>query len=331
MIDLKKSIFSTKKYQILNYLSPIGKDSFKDEIFNGLNTKQKCISSKYFYNTLGSELFESITSLKEYYPTRTEKKIISSIVKELDIDYRNLTIVELGSGDASKIALFLDQIPTEVLKTINYFPIDISLSAIEKSSNELIEKFELNSVTGVVIDFMNQLDMIPKEGRRLFCFFGSTIGNFKTEEANQFIENLSNTMQKGDSLLLGMDMVKDSSVMEKAYNDIEGVTAKFNLNILTVVNNLIGANFKKTDFEHIAFFNTKFNRIEMHLRANKNIVVKLQYGHEITLKKGETIHTENSHKFTTKNINEFSDYANLSIKNTYTDNKGWFSLVHYIK
>ena len=200
--------------ELLNYLPNIGIGNVKEEIFEGLKAEQKYISPKFFYDGLGSELFEQITHLDEYYPTRTEQSIISSIVKELDIDFENLNIVELGSGDASKISLLLEQISIDKLKTINYFPVDISQSAIEKSAGELHRRFPLKNITGVVVDFFHQLNLIPKQGKRLFCFFGSTIGNFKSNEAKEFIKNLSHNMQAGDSLLLGMDMVKDITVLE---------------------------------------------------------------------------------------------------------------------
>lgn len=325
-------LVTENKIELLNFLPNIGIDNVVEEIYKGLSSEKKYISPKFFYDGFGSELFEQITHLDEYYPTRTEKSIISTIVKDLDIDFKNLNIIELGSGDASKISLFLEQIPINELKTINYFPVDISQSAIEKSANKLQSSFQLNNIMGVVIDFFHQLNLIPKQGKRLFCFFGSTIGNFNSDEAIKFINSLSNNMQKGDSLLLGMDMVKDIKVLENAYNDKKGVTAEFNLNMLNIVNNLTGTNFNKSDFEHYAYFNTEFNRIEMHLRAKKDIVVNFPSKNDaIILKKGETIHTENSHKFTSEKINEFAEFANLTVNKILTDDKEWFSLAHYIK
>lgn len=328
----QSAIHRGQQVKVLNFLAKIGISNVKEEILAGLKAKQKYISPKFFYNDWGSELFEQITHLDEYYPTRTEKSIISSFVKDLNIDLENLNIIELGSGDASKINLFLEQIPTNKLQTINYFPVDISQSAIEKSANELLHRLPLNSITAVVVDFFHQLHLIPKQGKHLFCFFGSTIGNFTSQEAEIFIQDLSNHMQKGDSLLLGMDMVKDISILEAAYNDQKGITAQFNLNMLNVVNSLTGANFNTSDFEHHAFFNTSLNRIEMHLRANKDLEILFPLKNErIHFTKGETIHTENSHKFTSRRIHEFAAFANLNIEKVFTDDKEWFSLVHYIK
>ncbi len=332
MNQIQNAIKKDPAIKVLNYLPNIGVANVKDEILSGLKAKQKHISPKYFYDGKGSELFEEITHLEEYYPTRAEKSIISSVGEVLDIDFKNLNIVELGSGDSSKISLLFNQIPTEELKTVTYFPVDISQSAIEKSASELIYQFSLKNIIGIVVDFFHQLKLIPKPGRRLFCFFGSTIGNFDTRQVKDFMTQLGNTMQKGDSLLLGMDMVKDITVLEKAYNDAKGITAIFNKNILSVVNNLTDSEFNISDFEHWAFFNAEKSRIEMHLRVENDVEVSVNSGTEkINLKKGDTIHTENSHKFFTADINRLASFANLEIQNILTDENRWFSLVYFQK
>ena len=316
--------------ELINYLPNIGIDNVKQEIFDGLKSTPKYISPKFFYDGKGSELFEQITKLEEYYPTRTEKSIISNKVSELGIDFKNLDIVELGSGDSSKISLLLEQIPQDLIPTINYFPVDISKSAIEKSSNDLKAKFQLKSITGVVVDFFHQMHLIPKTGRRLFCFFGSTIGNFSRKQAEDFMIALGKSMQKGDMLLIGMDLVKNVDVLEAAYNDKKGITALFNTNILNVVNNLSGTNFTENNFEHYSFFNTKESRIEMHLRALKDVEVKLD-SEIIKIYKGELIHSENSHKFTLDDINTIAKWSKLNIVRSLTDDNNWFSLNYFVK
>lgn len=320
------------KIEILNFLPKLGISNAKKEIIDGLQSYPKYISSKFFYDEQGSELFEKITLLDEYYPTRTEKKIISSVSSNLDIDFENLNIVELGSGDSTKISLLLNQIDSKTLETINYFPVDISQSAIKKSAKELSNKFELNSITGIVADFVHQLHLIPKNGKRLFCFFGSTIGNFDSAQINEFVSLLSDAMQVGDYLLIGMDMHKDIGVIEPAYNDSEGVTALFNKNILNVVNKLINSDFNTSDFDHYAYYNTSKNRIEMHLKAKNDVEVMIDSsGNKIFISKGETIHTENSHKFTSDDILNFANQEKLNIQRILTDENKWFSLVHYCK
>lgn len=324
--------YNKKKITLLNYLPNIGIDNVKEEIITCLQAEQKYILPKFFYDGIGSELFEKITHLEEYYLTRTEKSILASFVKDLDINFENLNIVELGSGDPSKISLLLQQIPRNILQTINYFPVDISRSTIEKSISLLDNQFSLNKITGVVVDFVHQLNLIPKQGKRLFCFFGSTIGNFNKQEIKNFILHLSNEMQNGDELLLGLDMLKDITVLKNAYNDKLGVTAKFNKNILSVVNNLTGANFNPDNFEHNAYFNTNKNRIEMHLKALKNLKVKFaSNSKEILINKDETIHTENSHKFTEKDIKKIADIGNFRISKSFTDKRKWFKIIYFRK
>ena len=319
-------------FELINYLPEIGIGNVREEILSGLRSNPKYISPKFFYDEKGSELFEQITQLEEYYLTRTEKNIISSMMKKLDIDPEGLNIIEFGSGDASKISLLLDQIPCNLIKTINYYPVDISRSAISKSAGELVNRFSLNSVTGIVADFFYQLNLMPKKGKRMFCFFGSTIGNFSPLETEKFMKHLGDTMQKGDCLLLGMDMIKEVSVLNKAYNDKKGITAEFNKNILNVINSLAGTDFSSSNYEHLAFFNEKKNRIEMHLRSKQKDTVHLSKGREtFTVEKGETIHTENSYKFTAADIKTFGIWAGLEVKQILSDENNWFAIAHYIK
>lgn len=315
---------------LINHLHEIGIGSIKEEILNGLLSEQKHISPMFFYDDKGSELFEEITKLDEYYLTNTEKKILSTILDELEIDFSELNIIEFGSGDSSKISLFLNQIPEHYLFKIKYLPVDISQAAIEKSANELIRNFPALQINGIVADFFRQLKVIPNACNRLFCFFGSTLGNFKPEQVKDFMLLLGNEMQTGDSFLLGLDMVKDLNIIEMAYNDQQGITADFNKNILNVVNNLIGSDFNSNNFKHIAFYNQEKSRIEMHLEALKDQSIYL--GSEtIYMNAGERIHTENSYKFNLKTIQQIGKWAELNVENIITDDNKWFSLVHYKK
>lgn len=328
----EENIRIAPRFKVLNYLSDIGMDQVRNEIIKGLKSDQKYISPKFFYDKNGSNIFEDITKLEEYYPTRTEKQILSSLLKNIDVDFKDLDIIELGSGDSSKIKILLSQIPPILLETINYFPIDISQSALEKSVKDLSVLFNLKNITGIVLDFHRQLNIIPRHGRRLFCFLGSTIGNFSEEEIQDFMNLLGKEMQQGDSLILGLDMIKDIDTLELAYNDKLGVTAEFNLNILNVVNKLIESNFNPSDFEHIAFFNQEKSRIEMHLMANKNLEIRSKFTKEpIKIKQGEKIHTENSHKFTISKIKQIANWAGLTQKSIYIDNNAWFNIVHFVK
>ena len=327
---VKETASPKGKTELLDYLPAMGIGPVRAELLKGLLETPKKIPSKYFYDAAGSELFEEITRLDEYYPTRTEKQIISGQIGELMLDFKALNIVELGSGDASKISLLLSQVPPRLLKTVHYFPVDISRPAIEKAAQELIQKFDLKGITGVVADFYHQMHVIPEVPDRLFCFFGSTIGNFTPQQARDFMSRLGKIMHPGDGLLLGVDRVKEITVLEKAYNDKKGITARFNKNILNVVNHLAHTGFRTSDFKHIAFFNRDKNRIEMHLEALKDLAVDFEgYGKKIFFKKGERVHTENSQKFTDADIRQLGDWASLRVQHVLTDPKGWFSLVYY--
>lgn len=290
------------------------------------------ISCIYFYDDAGSKLFEAITKLPEYYLTRFEIPLIKKAASALSENLRNVDIVEFGSGDCTKISIILDATPEKFRNTIRYIPFDVSNAAVEKSSNILLAKYPGIKIHGIVADFMSQLDVIPKKSKKIFCFLGSTIGNLPMEKSQRFLKNLSKIMNKEDLLLLGFDMVKNKEILEKAYNDKKNVTEKFNKNILKVVNSHIKSDFNPDNFEHIAFYNEELSRIEMHLKATTDLnIICPESKTNISIKKGETIHTENSYKFTEEDIHSLSEGANLKIRNIYTDKNKWFSLVQLIK
>ena len=319
------------KIVISNFLFETGKEVIISEITEGLAAEQKYISSKFFYNDLGSKLFEDITRLPEYYPTRTEKSILHEVAPKISKGLKNIKIVELGSGDCSKISIILDAIPAENMDSVQYIPVDVSHAAIMKSACVLAKKYPDITIHGVLSDFMNHLDFIPDNSNRLICFFGSTLGNLTRVESIRFLSGLKKLMNPGDQLLLGLDMVKDIKTLENAYNDSKGITAAFNKNILNVVNLYAKTNFNTGWFEHMAFYEESKARIEMHLKALRNIEMSSPYMSDtIRIKKGETIHTENSHKYTRQHIEYFTLNSGLKIKDIYTDNNQWFSVVHFV-
>jgi len=318
--------------EISNHLRDLGIDNIRKEIIEGLTTYPKTISSKYFYDEKGSKLFEEITRLPEYYPTRTEKDILKKIAPEIMETLSYTDIVELGSGDCSKISILLQAINEDNIENINYIPVDVSQSAIQDSAEELIEKFPNLSIKGLVADFINQIDLIPAENERMFCFLGSTLGNFNEEIAHSFLKNLSHNMNTRDTFLLGLDLVKPIHILHDAYNDAQNITAQFNKNILHVVNEIIETNFNPNDFKHYAFFNASKSRIEMHLKAINDITIQSPYySSPILIKKGEYIHTENSYKFTLDQIKGLETKIDLKIKEIYTDENNWFALVLFQK
>ncbi len=332
MILDQENSFKDSRVPVLNFLPKIGKDSLRREIIAGLTSHKKHISSKFFYDAVGSKLFEEITRLPEYYLTRTEKSILQEVAHNTASKMKDLDIIELGSGDYSKISILFKAMPSECIESVKYIPVDVSQSAIKKSANTLLNKFPALKIQGIVADFTRQLKLIPTRTKRLFCFFGSTIGNFSQEKATQFMNNLSEVMHSGSGLLLGVDMVKNREILERAYNDSRNVTQAFNRNILNVVNSLIGTDLKPQDFEHVAFYNQEHPRIEMHLKAKKDIEISCAYlPKKIIMRKGETIHTENSYKYTNHSINKLASASGLEIKNRFTDKNNWFSVIQLYK
>ncbi len=332
MTNHKRHKESEQQYFLVNHIPRIGLQAMRTEIMEGLKEFPRRIPSKYFYDKEGSALFQEITSLPEYYLSRTEKEILPSLWDKLTIDLPNLQIIELGSGDCSKIELLLNGIPESTVQTITYYPVDISSHAIKEAANKLMLQFPGLRIRGVVADFFHQMHLLPRENKRLFCFFGSTIGNLNNNEINAFMEELGSVMVNGDHLLLGLDMIKDLDVLEKAYNDKRGVTARFNKNILKVANELLEADFEPHFFDHRAFYNKEHHRVEMHLVARENMIVTCGLNNStIELKAGENIHTENSHKFDRNHIQNMGKTSGLTIRQVFTDPQQWFSLVLYSK
>lgn len=312
---------------VQNFLETEDKSELINGIYQGLTKSQKQISSRFFYDDLGSELFEEITFLLEYYPTRTEKRILEENAAAILGDFDHIDIVELGSGDSSKISILLDTIPKHKIYNVNYIPVDVSEAAILKSADILSRKYQGLKIHGVLADFMKHLDSLPGNAPKLICFFGSTLGNLTRKQVNEFLLNLKNLMKPGDKLILGLDMVKDPLILHNAYNDIQGVTAQFNINSLNVINNIAETNFNTTDFKHLAFFNEKEARIEMHLEALNNVRVSSKYFPEsISIAKGETIQTENSHKFLPEQISKLGIISGFNLITSFTDDNRYFSL-----
>jgi L-histidine N-alpha-methyltransferase len=281
MNNPETSAIIRKQIDIRNYLCNTKHEEVVSEIIDGLSAQQKYIPSKFFYDENGSKLFEDITCLQEYYPTRTEKALLKEIAPQISKTLRNIDIIELGSGDCSKISILLDAIPFENMATVRYIPVDVSHAAISKSAEMLVKRFPDITIRGLIADFLKHLRVIPGNISRLFCFFGSTLGNLTRKQSVQFLMDVKDVMKPGDQLLIGLDMVKDVKVLENAYNDNHGITAAFNKNILNVVNQYVKTAFNPDSFEHIAYYNQPETRIEMHLRALKDLDVNCMYLPEV--------------------------------------------------
>ncbi len=295
------------------------------EVLAGLSLPQKTLSPKFFYDAHGSALFEEIMRLPEYYPTRTELGILRQHGPEIGRAIGpDAVIVEFGAGNVEKIRLLLD-----VLEQPRAFvPIDISGDHLNEAAAALDAAYPGLTVLPVTGDFTKPL-ALPEhpvlQGARLTGFFpGSTIGNFLPDEAEAFLATARAVLRGGD-LLIGVDLVKDERVLHAAYNDAAGVTAAFNLNMLTHLNRLVRADFDPDRFEHRAFYNAELGRIEMHLVSTLGQIVQVD-GQVFAFTAGETIHTECSHKYTLAGFAAMSAKAGWRTARTWCDAKSWFSL-----
>jgi len=303
-------------------------DNFGQDVLEGLTADQKTLSPKYFYDQVGSDLFVKITKTEEYYPTRTELSLLTQYAPQIvdSCDHVNW-LVELGSGSSEKTDALLCEFHTK-RRTFNYIPIDVSDIIID-SGKKLLEKYDRLSVTGILSDYERGLTLVSKveNGSKLILFLGSSIGNFDQDEIVSFLKMTYQAIHYSDYILIGFDLVKDRHVLEAAYNDAQGITEEFNYNILKRINRELDGNFDLNKFEHKAYFNEQKSRIEMHLVSMENQTVTIgELNTKILFNSGESIHTENSHKFTMKMIESYAEEAQLEVFKTWTDPKDYYAL-----
>jgi L-histidine N-alpha-methyltransferase len=301
-------------------------DTLVEDVRDGLTRSLKELPPKYFYDERGSELFDRITTLPEYYPTRCERQILNRHAPEIVEASAAEELVELGSGTASKTrALLYAMAGNGSLR--RYVPFDFDPSVVEACAEELTELYPGLQVHGVVGDFGRDLASIPDGNRRLFAFLGGTIGNLAPEQRKAFLRQLRAQMGPEDRLVIGTDLVKDRSVLEAAYNDSAGVTAEFNRNVLRVINAGLDADFEPEAFEHVAFFDEANSWIEMRLRANGAQRVRIDGADlEVTFADGEEIRTEISAKFTREAVQRELRAAGLRLDEFFTDGSKLFGL-----
>lgn len=298
------------------------------EVLNGLMADQKYLPSKYFYDARGSKLFESICHLPEYYPTRTELWLLSTHADAIVRDLEQGDLVELGAGANWKIRILLDALGPQRRASVRYVPIDVCGPALIESEAQLTTVYPEVKVDGIVADFTCELHSVRLDRPKLVLFLGSTIGNLEPEEAGSFLKNVAAMLNPGDRFLLGLDMIKPVEILEAAYNDSQNVTAQFNKNMLLVINRELRADFAPEAFDHVAFFNDEEERIEMHLRARRDVSVELKsIPASFALTKGETIRTEICRKFTRRSAEKLIRDAGMVVNRWYSDPKGWFSLL----
>lgn len=298
--------------------------AFERDLVAALGTHPRRISPKYFYDAAGSRLFDRICELPEYYPTRTELAILREHAGEFAaLAGPGAEIVEFGAGSLRKVRLLLDAFDAPA----RYVPIDISGEYLAGAAAELRRAFPQLEIRSVAGDYTQELALPVAAGRRIGFFPGSTLGNFTPEEALAFLQRAARQLA-GGALLLGADLVKDPHVLHAAYNDAEGVTAAFNLNLLVRANRELGARFAPEQFAHYAFYNAPLQRIEMHLVSRERQSVAVG-GQRFTFEEGESLHTENSYKFTVDGLRALARRAGFQPGPVWTDPQRLFS-VHWL-
>lgn len=295
------------------------------EISAGLLAAAATTSPKYFYDGLGSKLFEAICELPEYYPTRTEAGIFARHGAEMaQAIGHGAALIDLGAGNCAKAAALFP-----LLQPAQYVPVDISRDFLNEAVAGLQQRFPQIRMTALGLDFSHGFALPDSvaQRRRLFFYPGSSIGNFAPDQALAFLRGLHANAGADGGLLIGVDLIKDSAVLDAAYDDALGVTAAFNLNLLRHLNALIGADFDVRDWQHVAFFNAEQHRIEMHLEARRALTVRWPSG-ERHFARGERIHTEDSYKYTRQSFTELLAQAGFAVRSVWTDDAGWFAVMH---
>ncbi|MFJ6479999.1 MULTISPECIES: L-histidine N(alpha)-methyltransferase [unclassified Streptomyces] len=297
--------------------------ALRADVQHGLTHSPKVLPPKWFYDARGSELFEEITRLSEYYPTRAEREILLERAREIATESGARTLVELGSGSSEKTRHLIEAMPA--LDT--YVPVDVSESALRGAAETLLAEHPGLRVHALLADFTRALQLPDSPGPRLVVFLGGTIGNLLPPERAVFLASVRAMLSPGDALLMGTDLVKDEAVLVAAYDDARGVTAEFNKNVLAVINRELGADFHTADFAHVAVWNEEQEWIEMRLRARSELVVKIRaLDLVVPFAAGEEILTEVSAKFRQEGVRKELAAAGLELTQWWTDAAGRFAL-----
>lgn len=312
-------------------------NEFAKDVEKGLNDKQKHISPKFFYDKKGSRLFEEICMQPEYYLNRIESQILKNSVDEIlkIIGGQEISVIELGNGNSLKTRILLGPFLTK-LKIVTYFPIDVSLKMLKKSIKDLFREYANLQIYGICSDYVSGLVKINAfmklkreiPNKKFIIFLGSSIGNFDPKDAIDFLHSIARYVLKEDLLLIGIDLEKDKSILDRAYNDKNGITAKFNFNVLARINRELEGEFNISNFEHRSFYNIHKHRIEMHLESKLDQQVRIgAIGKKFYFKKGEKIHTENSYKYSLRRLNKLVKKAGLQVIRNFTDPEEQYTLL----
>lgn len=305
------------------------KIEFARDLRRGLSATPKYIPSRYFYDAQGSHLFEQICELPEYYPTRTEDKILQDHVSAiLDEIPTPVQLVELGAGSSTKTRTIITGI-LQNQEFLSFYPIDISQAILEISGKDLLTTYDQLSIQALAMEYNEGLEYVHDhvDSPRFFLWLGSSIGNFSLRNAREFLQSIRKIMAQDDRLLVGIDLVKDKEILEQAYNDTQGITAQFNLNILERINREFDANFELEGFEHRALWNPDHNRIEMYLQSvHQQSVIIRKLDMPLNFSPGESILTEYSYKYRQNDITGFMQTCGFDLIHQWVDPRDWFSL-----
>ena len=317
-----------ERLQIKHLLAPRQTSDNGTDVIYGLTQPQKSLPPRYFYDDKGSQLFEQICELPEYYPTRTEAAILQRCAEEVVRATGMCELVELGSGSATKTRLLLNAYQN-LQRPLRYLPIDVSAGILEASAKQLLADYPLLQVQGLVGTYEQALQQLePASEARMILFLGSTLGNFSQSECDRFFAQVSAALSRGDYFLLGVDLQKPKEILEAAYNDSQGVTAAFNLNVLSHLNRRFSGNFDLELFEHQAFYNESASQVEMHLVSRRSHTVFLaDLDLTIEFAAGETILTEISRKFDWQKMQGYLQTWGLVPKGNWSDRSYPFGLL----
>ena len=301
---------------------------YADEVVRGLISRQKTLPCKLFYDDLGSDLFERITELPEYYPTRIELEILQESSGEIaDAAGPGVSIVELGAGTATKTGTLLHAFARRQMR-VKYFPVDISAAALAAAQKRMRKDCPSALVYPVIADFSNGFNFLQNiSGRKLVLYLGSSIGNFDGKDAVALLRKVRDRLSPGDALLLGTDMVKGADILVPAYDDAQGVTAEFNKNILRRLNREFDGDFDLDSFRHVAKWNPSRSRMEIFLESTRAQVAVLRtLRTRVKFTAGERIHTENSYKYTLQMVERMLCASGFKLEKTWYDRRRWFGL-----
>lgn len=304
-------------------------NSFASDVLKGLSSTPKKLPPKYFYDEMGSKLFEQICDLPEYYPTRTERAILERYAEDIaGLSATGRVLAELGSGNSVKTRLIIEAF-LKKQQELQYIPIDFSKSILIESARSLLQQFPGLRITALVSDYNTALEAlkIQKIKNKLILFLGSSIGNFEQREAVDFLRRTRSAMEKNERFLIGFDLKKQASILEPAYDDASGVTAKFNLNLLSRINRQLDGDFNLSRFRHRAFYNEDKGRIEIHIESKVAQTVHIgKLKRSFAFNEGETIHTENSYKYSLEDIAHLAATTGFIVEHAWFDDQRWFSL-----